>query len=443
MNLKTPLVLFLVFTGLNIGLLNAQENAIGDSKKNTENYYSDNYLRYDNHVYNKNIKTALLHLESDPLSFPNISLNSEQTLLLSFDDFETDLKTYVYTFIHCNANWEPSDLRDNDFINGFNINYLKDYEYSINTRQSYIHYWASFPNQNIAFTKSGNYIIKVYEDGKADKPVITKRFVIFENKVIVEAQVKRPVNVNYRNNKQQVDFKINYAGYNVLNPNEDLNVIILQNHRWDNAVKNIKPRFIAGTELFFDQFEENTFYGGNEFRHFDIKNLRFQTERIASIVKDSLNYVYLMADQSRATQRYSSSPDINGKFLVKNQLGYTSDYDADYVWINFKLNCTEIFTDGNLYVYGGLSNWIFSNDYKMAYDYDSKSYLTSIYLKQGYYNYNYVFLKDGSKSGDETVLEGSFFDTENDYTILVYHKEPGKNFQKLIGYTNINSRKTY
>ncbi len=435
--------MYLIFLIGDLNSLNAQETQLFDNKGLKENYYDDNYLRYDNHTYNKNIKTALISLQGDPLSFPGLSLGSEQNLMLSFDDFETDLKTYVYTFLHCNSNWEPSELRENDFITGFNINYFKEYEYSINTKQSYLHYWVTFPNQNINFSKSGNYIVKVFEDGKPEKPIITKRFIIFENKVIIDAQVKRPINANYRNTKQQVDFKINYAGYNILNPNEDLNVIILQNHRWDNAVKNIKPRFIAGTELFYDQFEENTFDAGNEFRHFDIKNLRFQTERIASILKDSLNSVYLFTDQIKANSRYASSTDINGKFLVKNQLGYTNDYDADYTMINFTLKTPEVYSNGNVYIFGALSNWNFSNEYKMKYDYEAKQYYSSVFLKQGYYNYKYVFIKDGSKSGDETILEGSFFDTENDYSILIYHKEPGKNFQKLIGFTNINSRKTF
>ena len=77
----------------------------------------------------------------------------------------------------------------------------------------------------------------------------------------------------------------------------------------------------------------------------------------------------------------------------------------------------------------------------LQYNEESKYWETALFLKQGYYNYQYVFVPKGSKTIDETYIEGSHWQTGNDYTILIYLQEEGTSYDKLIGSKILNLKK--
>ncbi len=425
----------------NIDFIEGKEHK---NESDSSDYYKKNYLRYDNFAYQPEIKTVLLTLKTDELMPPIIRLNSEDQLLLRFDDLSAEFKNLSYTFIHCNADWQPSILSETEYMQGFTENFITDYTYSLNTLQKFIHYQVEFPNSNTRLTRSGNYIIFVYQDNNKEKPVLTRRFILYEDKVQIIPRVKRPTLTLYRNYKQEIDFTINHSGYPLINPYSDLKVVVMQNFRWDNAITNLKPLFIKGEDLIYDYEEENVFPGNNEFRNFDIKSLRFQTERINRYVfTDTAHHAYLITDDKRSYTRYSTIRDINGNYVVRVQEGADNNRDADYVWVHFRLNMPLPLTTGNLYVFGALTDWTLKEEAKLKYDERTETYYTSLYLKQGYYNYIYTFLEDGKTGSDDTVVEGMHFETENDYGILVYHRPPGRYFDEVIAFIRFNSMSTF
>lgn len=414
------------------------------NESDSNDYYKSNYLRYENFAYQPVIKSVQLTLKTDELQPPIIRLNSDDQLLLRFDDLSAEFKNLSYTFIHCNADWQPSILSQTEYMQGFTENFITDYTFSLNTLQKFIHYQVEFPNSNTQLTRSGNYIIFVFQDNNKEKPVLTRRFILYEDKVQVTPRVKRPTLTPYRNYKQEVDFTINHSGYPLINPYSDLKVVVMQNFRWDNAITNLKPLFIKGEDLIYDYEEENVFPGNNEFRHFDIKSLRFQSDRINTyIVSDTANHAYLLTDEKRSYSRYSTIRDINGNYVVRVQEGADNNRDADYVWVHFRLNMPLPLTTGSLYVYGALTDWTFKEEAKLKYDERTETYYTSLYLKQGYYNYVYSFLEDGKTGSDDTTIEGMHFETENEYSILVYHRPPGRYFDEVIAFIRFNSMSTF
>lgn len=439
-----PFIIFIFLVGLasckggqGLGSNSGIDSTIANSSKPKE------LLRYEDHVYKKNIQTAKLHEQSWDLSPPLIRLNSDQKLQLSFDDLDADLKNYSYTIVHCNYDWQPSDLIFSEYIDGFTENYINNYQYSFNTLQRYTNYSMVFPNDNLRITKTGNYLLKVYLDSDQENLVLTKRFMVFDERVAVKARVNQSLS-EYRNYKQEVDFAIHHPNYDILNPYGDLKVVITQNDRWDNSIAGLKPLFIRDKELSYDYDSgENAFWAGNEFRHFDIKSLRFQTSRIKDIVVDtSGNYVYLTSDDKR-NKRYYTNTDINGRYKVEVQEGNRDNVEADYVLVNFFLPWASPLTNGDLYVFGELSNWGYPEQNKMKYNYERFGYEANLYLKQGYYNYEYLFMKDGAKTGDVNFIEGSYFDTENEYTIYVYHRATGTDYDQLISVKRINSLRPF
>lgn len=403
------------------------------SAQNSSEYFNQNYFRYDNYIYRPNIKTVILENSQLPLSEPTIELNSGMQLMLKFDDLDGDYKDYWYTIIHCDAQWKPSDITRSTYLYSFYEDRIMDYSFSFNTLQPYTNYQLKFPNEQIKPMISGNYLLKVYLDNNPDSVAFTRRFLVYENLVDIQASVHAATSAEFRQQKQEVDFSIGTSRYPITNPFGDLKVKILQNFRWDNALDNLKPIFIKDDLLDYNYDEENTFNGGNEFRRFDIRSLKYETEFVQRIVMhDDGTDVYLMPDKVRYYTRYSSDNDINGKFEIKNYSGSHPDRDADYAKVHFQLNYKDPVQDGNIYIAGDLTDWQYNNNTMMKYDEELKAYTGTLFLKQGYYNYEYMFVKDRTTYGDESWLEGNHYETENNYWILVYYRPQTVRYDKLI-----------
>jgi hypothetical protein len=406
-----------------------------------DDYVNDNQMRYEDWTYKPYIKTAQLHESTFDANPAILRFNGTEQLELSFDDLEADKKDYSIAFVHCDANWEPSNLMSSEFMNGFYEANILNFNFSTNTIQKYTHYSILFPQSNMQFSKTGNYMEFVYQDNDKEKIIITKRFMIYEDKVTVVANVRQAIGNDEQYEKQHIDFNIINSQYELTNPFTDMKVIITQNNRWDNAVNNIKPTFTEPRQLTYSLDDKSTFNGGNEFRFFDSRSLRTYTERVANITRDS-SYTYhieLKTDELRTFKSYSFYNDLNGGFLIKNQdLATNPDLEADYAWIHFFLPY-DTQTSGNFYVLGKLTEWRLNKSNRMTYNYKKMGYECDLFVKQGYYNYTYVFLADEKKAADETLSEGNHWETENDYTIYVYHRQRGTYYDQLVAIKRFNS----
>ena len=398
----------------------------------------------ENKTYLPTIKTVQICDSSFQLSDPIILLGSKQQLKLSFDDLCSEIKNFSYTLVHCNSNWMPSHLSPLDYMNGVPTDNINDHEFAVNTRQPYIHYSLQFPSESMRLTKSGNYILKVYQDNNPEKLVLTRRFYVFEQKVLISASVKPTTVIIDRNYKQQIDLSITTNGLEINNPYDDVKVVIKQNGREDNAIQSLKPHYVRENTLMYDYDNgENVFTGGNEFRNFDIKTLHTPTEHVQKIIPDSnLYHVLLLPDEKRPFKRYTKIDDINGRYLIKDQDAASSETESDYVFVHFFLPSSEFFQEGDIYLMGALVDWQLNEQNKMTFNVNRHGYELTLLLKQGYYNYQYLLLPKGKKVADETFIEGMHFETENDYTILVYLFNSSEDYDSLISVKHLNSSAT-
>lgn len=416
----------------------------GSIRAQEEDYVNDKQLRYGDYVYVPTIRTVQFHEISWEYAPPVLEFGSGKQLELSFDDLENDQKQYSLSLVHCNADWTPSDLMISEYLSGFFDLNILNFSFSENTLQKYTHYSIVFPTANMQLTKSGNYVLYVYRNGDKKDLILSRRFMLTENLVTVTSVFSQTAGGESQFNKQHIDFKIINTAYEITNPYADLKVVITQNHRWDNAVAGIKPTFIAPQQLTYSLDDASTFNGGNEFRYFDVRSLRTYTERVRDIYKDDdlKNHVQLFPDELRSNKNYVYYPDFNGNFMIKNRdMRGNQDIEADYVWVDFFLPYPVAESDGNFYVLGKLTDWMLTKSNRMTYNAYKKGYECKLYLKQGFYNYTYVLKKDDNKGADETVTEGNHWDTENDYSIYVYHRQRGTYFDKLIAVKNMNSLK--
>jgi hypothetical protein len=396
---------------------------------------------YKNEIFNRQIKTVLCHNTIDELSLPIINLNSGEQLLISFDDLDTDIKDYYFTIIHCKSDWTASDLMQSEYIDGFTDEPITNYEFSFNTIQKYSHYSFNFPTEELKPLLSGNYVFKIYEQG--GETIAFKRFMVLETMLTIKAEVRRATLADDRKTKHEIDFIIKHPNITIADPFSDIKVTIKQNNRGDNAITDLKPLFIKNNELIYDYQEDNTFWGNNEFRHFDIKSLRYQSERIKEIIFDSTyHHVYLFNDRKRPFDRYSIEPDINGKFLIKSQEGWKSSIEADYAFVHFTLPVDHI-SYGELYVIGEFTNWQLEAANKLKYNADKMQYEASIYLKQGYYNYHYALKDTTTNRVDVSFIEGTHYQTRNDYYIYVYYRAVGDRYDRFVGFLKTSSKELF
>ena len=408
-----------------------------------DQYFDGEFLRYEDFVYKSSIRSVLFHREGWELTPPLILYNSDEKLFLSFDDLDGDYKVWQYTVVHCDANWKPTDLWQNEYLEGFTDDYIRDYQFSFNTLQPFTNYHLTIPNESFKFTLPGNYLLKIYPEDDADKPVITRRFMVVDPKVTVKGRVKRSSTIDDYFTHHEVPFSIYHPAYSVPEPYRDLKVVILQNNRWDNALWGMQPMMLRSDELDYQYSDgTNTFEAGNEFRYFDIKSLRYNSERVRFIENRSDGFhITLLADGIRATRPYVTYSDIDGRLLIKTEDGHNSITESEYVWVDFFLPVAEPFTDGSIYIMGQLTDWQFRTSSgtdggepigKMKYNFARQGYESRLYLKQGYYNYLYAFLPNGKTEANLQKLEGSHFETRNTYTVLVYYREQGTRFDRLI-----------
>jgi hypothetical protein len=403
-------------------------------------YYTKDYLRNEDHIYQPNIKTILLYRAGWELTDPVIQLNSGEQLSLSFDDLQADVKSYHYTVVHCNADWTSTDIWPNEYIDGFTDDVIDNYHFSFNTRQHFTHYTLLFPNDKFKVTLSGNYLLKVYRDQEEQNPAFTSRFMVVDPHVTINARISKTAIIEEQDYRQDVSFSMSTGQYPIAEPYRDLHVVIRQNGRWDNALTNLKPYLVKGDELDYNFTDgSNSFEGSNEFRNFSIKSLRSLSEHLREITPTDSGYqVLLWPDARRTFKVYISDKDIDGRLLIKTEDETDSQLEADYAYVHFYLPYTAPLVTGSLYVTGQLSAWQFSDAMRMKYNFPLKRYEATLYLKQGYYNYLYLYLPNRNTIAESALIEGNHYETENSYTIYVYHRAKGTLYDQLIAVTTVH-----
>ncbi|MFC2112726.1 DUF5103 domain-containing protein [Bacteroidota bacterium] len=395
---------------------------------------------YADKVYRENIKTVQLHRTGWDLSYPIIELNTPDRLSLSFDDLTNQVKNYTWTIEHCNADWYPSGLAVEEYMSGFAQQPIQDYALSFNTYVNYVHYKINLPNDDVQIKLSGNYVIKVLEDYDESNPVLVRRFSVSESLASITGRASRPVSDPYRDDGQQVNFSVRLGSLSVDDPYSEIKVAIQQNNRWNMSIRELKPLFVRGDELDYNHTSENIFKAGNEYRYIDIKSMRYMAEMVKEIDYQPPHYhVFLYPDPTRDNGRYFYREDLNGRYYIEVQEGVNRETESDYVHVHFTLPMDVPFVHGKLYISGALNNWEFNDINKMEYNFGTKAYELDLLLKQGYYNYEYVFMRDDSLFPDAAFLEGSYYETENDYLVYVYLSTNTSRYDRLIAYQVLNS----
>ncbi len=379
------------------------------------------------------IKTVVFSGGTFDSQFPIIKMN--QTLLLSFDDISGEENFYYYRIIHCNFDWSKSKLLKSEYLDGNDNNLIDNIESSYGTLQRYTNYKLSLPNSDVGFKVSGNYLLEILDSG--DNVILTRKFLILEEKVSVDLNIYPSQNSDRFYTHQNVQFVVNTSRYKIRNPDNDIKVTVLQNDQWDNSKTILKPQFVEKNRLIYRYNEESEFEGGNEYFFFDTKDLRSTNQNISFVRKENIYQHFLFTDNPRSNLNYRNFPDINGNFIPNSTLGENPDNESDYSIVYFSLARQFEIDNSKIYIYGKFNNYQLTDDNEMIYNPSLETFEGILLLKQGFYNYKYVIVKNNMILKNQ--ISGSFFQTENSYTVLVYKKGFEDLYDNLIGVGRTNS----
>jgi len=356
-----------------------------------------------------------------------------------FDDLFGNEANYYFEVIHCDYNWFPTDIPKTDYILGMDNQRITDFSNSFNTLQVYTHYRLSFPNQFTQLLKlSGNYMLRILNEDR--EVVFSRKFILHENHCTVGVQVKRTRNLSNIDYKQNLDFAILSNDIVFQTPLQNVKVLLLQNGNFHTEIKNIVPQYTIGNQLVYKYDKETQFWGGNEFLYFENKDIRAASNNVAKIGSNNDIYnAFLYTNAARGNQIYTNYEDVNGNFVVKNINGSNNDIEADYAWVYFTLSAPAFRMNKDIYITGMFNNYSLSPEYKMDYNTDKGVFEKAIMIKQGFTNFQYTVADKKGVIDFENAIDGNFYQTENEYTILVYYKEATDRYQRVIGKGNANS----
>lgn len=395
--------------------------------------------------YMQNINGVKLFVNGNQASYPIINVGAMMNLELDFDDLDGTVKTYNYTYQLCNADWSPANLSQFDFMEGFTQGRLSQYRSSSISKTKYIHYQALLPEKSCMIKRSGNYILKVFLNGDENKIAFTRRILVVENLASVAAKITQPYNNTLFKTHQKVQFSVDKSKLNILNPAQQLKVVVLQNFSWNTAVTGAQPVFMKQNIYDYNGEQNFVFPAGKEYRWADLRSFRYITERVESANTNVTPFdVEMKPDGERSQLTYVYYADLNGFYEVSSTEVNNPWWQSDYANVHFKykpLNAASL-QGKNVFLEGEFTRGVCDNNMcQMDYNASTGMYEKTLLLKQGYYSYHYLTMPvKGKQLTDISSTEGNFWETENYYTILVYYRSLSDRADALVAATTLNTR---
>lgn len=385
------------------------------------------------------VKALQVHRAGWALSYPVIYMN--EAIEISFDMLDSDAEDLSYTILHCDADWSLSDLSVNEYLEGFQTNYIDNYEYSQAANVSYVHYQLQVPNASTRLLVSGNYLI-IFKDENTGNEIAHACFSVVDQQATITGAVGGITTGGASDHMQQLNFSIDHGSYPIEQALTETKVIVKQNNSSHRTVQLSTPTYIYDGRLVYDNIPKLAFPGGDEYRYFDCSSTRFAGQGILDIqFFEPFYHINLRPNTCRYLLAYNYDDDINGKFLVRRQESNKEDIplEADYVIAHFSLAMKDPILDGKVYLGGAFTYDALDKTTQMTYIPERQRYEADVLLKQGYYNYRYYVRDNRTGTLKSQPIERDAYAAENDYLIFFYHRPFGERYDRLIAFQVVNS----
>lgn len=385
-------------------------------------------------AFGERFRTIKIMKEGDFMAAPTIRLDSDERLIVNFDEWSEDYSDLQYRLIHCGPDWKPSGLLESEYLDGFNIADIEDWAFSSNTFVHFVNYRIEIPNENMQPLLSGNYILQIFERDNPDETLGETRFSVSEHSVDIFGGVSTQTDRGLNTDWQQLELDVRPTNVNIDDPYSMIRVDITQNNAPYTTSTLRTPSRVEGKDLIYSHQPELIFKAGNEFRRFETIRTNYNDMHVDSMRFLSRNYhTWLTPDTERASKQYSYDQTQQGRFLIREYNSTDSDLGADYVTVHFRLETPEAI-DADVHVEGEFTEFKHNNSNKMHYDYNQGAYMLEMPLKQGSYNYRYAAVpRRGNRQADPSLIEGNKHETRNEYRVQVWYRPIGGRYDRLIG----------
>lgn len=371
--------------------------------------------------------------EKEPVPF--ITLGRQEALQLQFDFLVPSPEDLYFSIFHFDKNWKPDLLKPEDYLKGFQEEQIQQYVTSRNTKIPFVHYQLQLtPGQLLV---SGNYLLCVFTRQK--DVLFTRRFFVGEQLFSATVDFINPLAIEHRRSHHAMEIVVKTNEIPVANNGQELFLQVMQNGDYNTLQEVRNAHFVTGDEFRFNRPDEFLFEARKEFRFKDIRTLISRTPDIEFWDEKQDGYhAWLIPDESRNGRNYYTENDINGKYLILNRDVLRPETESDYAWMHFTLRTGYEF-DHSVYLYGAVTDWQLKKAFKMEYDDSRKAYTGQFLLKLGYYNYLYAYRDEQGQIQTE-LLEGNWYETENQYMVMVYFRPFGSRYDRLmfVGLYNSN-----
>lgn len=373
------------------------------------------------------VRTIQLYGGADERSLPILRLDGEESIRLEFDLMADRGRPLSIYFDHANRTWER-DLSPSQYLDSFQNDDLLSYEPSIGTEVSYVHYSYRFPNDDIQFRVSGNYILRVTEQGQPDEVLFERPFFIAEdvggldvsgNGIVVSGQ-RQPSIQPIARYLPPAEIRGAPFGYTAC---------FLRNGRLGEARCEDRPRLTDPPALRFELPRRRAFAPGAADYFLDLSSLQVGGS-IERVDRSTSPFAVLLEPDYAEFAGSSVGPPLNGQTVVR---GSRAERDpaltSEYVRTTFAfVPPNERPVRGPLTVGGSFSGMRADPTLQLSFRADRGRYEGEVLLKQGQYEYFY----HSTDPNLQRVLRQHLPRATTTVTTLLYYDDARLNTDRLL-----------
>lgn len=385
--------------------------------------FSKNYSQF--HKLPENIFSA--KIKGSNQDYPVFNLSDK--IFFSFDDLNTKKSSFYYKINHYDFEWKPSKILKSEYIDGYDDNLIESFDNSYNTLIDYTNYQISIPNKDLKLKISGNYSISIHsENGDF---LFEKKFSVLNKMISTNIKIKKSSDLEKIDSHQNIDISVRCDNCNKFNGNSsDLKLVVIKNNNLNNFRVIEKPDYFLNNTLIY---RDISFKGGNEFLNFDSSKINSTNVKVYKTELNDFYEIYLRTDIDRTDSFYQYNPDINGSFVINKNFN-NPEIENDYSLVKFSFKPDRIDKKNRVFIIGEFNDYKITNKYELKLN--NNLYKGEFKFKQGFYNYKYLSLETG---GRIKKYSGNFWETQNIYIALLYHKKLTEKYYKLISISETSS----